>query len=508
VLKKVKLTYNCPQQSESKQKSAKVGTVNQKRVNSDKPHSDNIEQTEVLSDALSFDRAPWNDSNRARSLLSKKGDLLIGVGMGALLTAGGTQLLNSSPKESVSAAETIAKSNTASASAQSVTATEVKAANLDRTLKANGTVAAFELVPVTSQGTGLQIKQVLVERGQTVKAGQMLALLDDSRLKAELLQARGAFAKAQAKLAELKAGTRREEIARSRERVADRQAALWQAESDLELTQKRVQRNRTLQAEGAIALDRLDEILTEDKSKRSLLQQAQANLEEARQELAQLEAGPTPEVMAQAEAELAEAEGKVQLVRAQLKDTIVTAPTNGKIAERNASIGDLVSTSEKLFTIIENGRLELRLTVPETQLSQIRSGQKVRIAGNTTSNFSLVGTIRSIDPMVKEDSRQATVKVDLPSHSALKPGMFLQGSIVTATTKGASVPLDALLPQTDGSAIAYVLQKDNTVKAQQVTMGDIVSAEKAEVIEGLNPGDRIVLKGAAYLRDGDRVEVK
>jgi HlyD family secretion protein len=110
--------------------------------------------------------------------------------------------------------------------------------------------------------------------------------------------------------------------------------------------------------------------------------------------------------------------------------------------------------------------------------------------------------------MVKEDSRQATVKVDLPSHSGLKPGMFLQGSIVTATTKGASVPLDALLPQTDGSAIAYVLQKDNTVKAQQVTMGDIVSAEKAEVIQGLNPGDRIVLKGAAYLRDGDIVEIK
>jgi HlyD family secretion protein len=474
--------------------------MDRRSVNSDKPHSNNIQQPEVLSDTLSFDRD--------KSFLSRKGDLIIGVGMGALLTAGGMQLLNSNSKESVSASETIARANTTSAPAQSVTAVEVKAANLDRTLKANGTVAAFELVPVTSQGTGLQIKQVLVERGQTVKAGQMLALLDNSRLKAELLQARGAFAKAQARVAELKAGTRREEIAQAKERVANQQAAVLQAESDLELAGKRVQRNQTLQAEGAIAIDRLDEIITQQRNKQLLLQQAQANLEEARQKLAQLEVGPTPEVMAQAEAELAEAEGKVQLVRAQLKDTIAIAPTDGKIAERNASVGDLVSTSEKLFTIIEKGRLELRLTVPETQLSQIRLGQKVRVTGNAASNLSLVGKIRAIDPTIEEDSRQATVKVDLSSHSGLKPGMFLQGSIVTATQQGASVPVDALLPQTDGTAIAYLLQKDNTVKAQKVTMGEIVSQEKAEIIEGLTPGDRVVLKGAAYLRDGDRVDVK
>jgi HlyD family secretion protein len=484
---------------------AKVDTVNQQRVNSDKPESNNIQQTELIPDAIVSDVLKFD---RDRSLLSKKGDLLIGAGIGALLTAAGMQLLNTNTKESVSAAETIAKSTTSSASAQSVTAVEVKAASLDRSLKANGTVSAFELVPVTSQGTGLQIKQILVDRGEVVKAGQMLALLDDSRLKAELLQARGALAKAQARVAELKAGTRREEIAQAKEQIANNQAAVWQAESDLELTEKRVRRNQTLQAEGAIALDRLDEILTQSRNKQLGLQQAQANLGEVRQKLAQLEAGPTPEIMAQAQAELAEAEGKVQLVRAQLKETVVVAPSNGKIAERNAKIGDLVSTSEKLFTIIENGRLELRLTVPETQLSQIRTGQKVRITGNTTSNFSLVGKVRLIDPMVKEESRQATVKVDLPSHSVLKPGMFLQGSIITATTMGASAPVDALLPQIDGSAIAYVLKSDNTVKAQQVMMGEIVSDKQAEIVKGLNPGDLIVLKGAAYLRDGDRVEVR
>jgi HlyD family secretion protein len=477
----------------------KVDTVDRQRGNSDKPESNNIQKTELISDSLSFDRD--------RSLLAKKGDLLIGVGMGALLAAGGMQLLNTNSKESVSAAETIAKA-TSSTIAQSVTATEVKATSLDRTLKANGTVAAFELVPVTSQGTGLQIQQVLVERGKIVKAGEVLAILDDSRLKAELLQAEGSLAKAKARLAELKVGTRREEIAQAQEQVANNQAAVWQAESDLELAEKRVQRNQTLQAEGAIAIDRLDEILTQQRTRQLSLQQAQANFREAQQKLIQLQAGPTKEVIYQAKAELAEAEGKVQLVKAQLKDTIVVAPTSGKIAERNAKVGDLVSTSEKLFTIIEDGRLELRLTVPETQLSQIRLGQKVRIAGNTASNFSLVGRVRAIDPMVKEDSRQATVKVDLPSHSALKPGMFLQGTIVTKTTMGASVPVDALLPQTDGSAIAYLLQKDNTVKAQKVTMGEIISQEKAEVIEGLNPGDRVVLKGAAYLRDGDRVEIK
>ncbi len=483
--------------------------MTQSELNSDKLQANNDKETELITSAIAPETFTIDREKKATPWLAKKGDLLIGLTIGALLTAGGMHLSNPAKSDSSPSASTPTASELANAAApaQSVTVVAVESARLDRTLKANGTVAAFELVPVTSQATGLQIREILVERGQTVKAGQVLARLDDARLQAQLLQAQGALAKAKARVAELRVGTRREEVAQAQEQVADAQAAVWQAESDLELTEKRVQRNQTLEAQGAIARDRLDEILTEQRNRQLSLQKAQANLREAEQKLVQLQVGETPEVIAQAEAELSQAQGEVQLVEAQLRDTVVVAPTSGKVAERNARVGDLVSSSEKLFNIIENGRLELRLTVPETQLRQIQAGQKVRIEGNTASNLSLLGTVRTIDPMVKEDSRQALVKVDLPANSALKPGMFLQGAIVTNTTAGAQVPVDALLPQTDGSAIAYVLQADNSVKAEKVEMGQILANKKVEVLSGLTTGDRLVLKGAAYLRDGDRVEV-
>ncbi len=67
--------------------------------------------------------------------------------------------------------------------------------------------------------------------------------------------------------------------------------------------------------------------------------------------------------------------------------------------------------------------------------------------------------------------------------------------------------MGAVLPQSDGSAIAYVLQADNTVKAQPVEMGEILPSEKVEIESGLQVGDRVVVKGAAYLKEGDLVEV-
>ena len=437
---------------------------------------------------------------------SRKQSLLLGIGIGIVLALGGTRLLSSEQAKDSTPTPPVVASQ---APAQSVTVAAVETSPVNRSLKATGTVAAFELIPVLSQATGLQIQQVLAEEGEWVKAGQVLARLDNSVLQAQLAQAKASVAQAEARLAELRAGSRSEEIARAREKVRSARAAVVQTQSDLDLARKRVERNQNLEAEGAIARDRLDEILNEERSKQSNLQQAEAQLREAQQQLAQLEAGPRREVIAQAEAQLAQVKGQLQLVTAQLNDTRVVAPVSGKIAERNARVGDTTNSFSQtpLFQIIENGRLELRVKVPETQLPQIRRGQRANITSDADRSLSLSGKVREIEPMIDEESRQATVKVDLPAQNALKPGMFLQASIITSAATGLTVPMGAVLPQSDGSALAYVLQADNTVKAQPVEMGEILPSEKVEIESGLQVGERVVVKGAAYLKEGDRVEV-
>ena len=199
------------------------------------------------------------------------------------------------------------------------------------------------------------------------------------------------------------------------------------AESDLELVRKRVQRNTSLQAEGAISRDALDEIINQERVAESALAGAKAQLNEAKQALAQAQAGSRPETIAQAEAELAQAKGRLEAVEAQLADTTITAPSAGIIASREARVGQITSASEMMFTIIQDGRLELQLQVPETLLGKIQSGQQVRISSNNR-NINLTGKVRQIDPAINNSSRQATVRVDLPSNSNLKPGMFLQAA--------------------------------------------------------------------------------
>jgi HlyD family secretion protein len=204
---------------------------------------------------------------------------------------------------------------------------------------------------------------------------------------------------------------------------------------------------------------------------------------------------------------LAAAKAQYQLVTVQLNDARVVAPVSGKIAQRHARVGDITSATQKLFTIIQNGRLELLLKVPETQLSLIRVGQAVKITSQQNRQLNLTGKVREIEPLVDEQSRQATVKVDLPVQKALKPGMFLQVEIVTSQSSGLTVPMGAVLPQTDGSAIAFVVQANNTVKAEPIQLGEILPNQQVEITRGLQSGDRVVVKGAAYLKDGNTITV-
>ena len=457
-------------------------------------HQASDEENRIVIETLD---QPSEPATKRHWLLGGR-NLVIGIVVGAVLTSVGTRLLSSGQENTTSP---VAAPQT---TAQSVTVAKVKTATVAQSVEATGTVAAFELIPVLSQATGLQIQQVFVQEGEFVEAGQRLARLDSAVLQAQLAQAKASVTEAQARLSELEAGSRSEEIAQAQETVRSATAGVVQAQSALDLASKRVQRNRALEAEGAIARDRLDEVLNEARGQESALQQAQASLREAQARLAQLQSGPRPEAIAQAKAQLAQAQAQERLVTAQLKDTQVVAPVSGKIATRDARVGNVTSSSDPLFEIIENGRLELKLKVPETQLAQIQPGQRVEITSDTDSQVQLDGTVRDIDPVVDPETRQATVEVDIPAQ--FKPGMFLRASIITSADSSLVVPADAVVSQPDGSAIAYVLQADDTVVAQPVETGTILSGQ-IEITSGLNPGDRVVVKGAAYLKEGDRVEV-
>ncbi|MEC4891434.1 MAG: efflux RND transporter periplasmic adaptor subunit [Oscillatoria sp. PMC 1051.18] len=431
-------------------------------------------------------------------------NLFIGVGLGIALAFVGMRFV--SPSQTTETSAQVPARET-SQPGRSVTVAEVTSSRLNRAIAATGTVAAWEMTPVSPQATGLKIENILADEGDFVKTGQVMAILDDSLLQASLAEAKAAVAQAEARLAELRAGSRSEEIARARENLRSAEAAVASAEAKLELAQTRVERNRILADAGAIARDRFDEILNEERSNQLSLEQAKARRDEAQQQLAEVEKGPRQEVIAAAEAEVARAEAQVQSVLEQLDDTRVVAPVNGEVAERNARVGDVTSGSQPLFKLIENGRLELILKVPETQLTQISPGQPVKITSDSDRDLQVTGEVREIYPTVDENSRQAQVKVNLPATENLRPGMFLRAEIITHSTSGLTVPYDAIQPQSENTAIVFVVQSDNSVVAKEVTIGTIMPEKEVEIKSGLNSGERVVVKGAAYLKNGEKVEI-
>ncbi|MCP2728842.1 efflux RND transporter periplasmic adaptor subunit [Limnofasciculus baicalensis] len=463
--------------------------------------SSSITETEIPGIEI-----PQTEIPRPNPVSGARG-LIFGIGIGIAIALFGNHIL--SGKQTKTPPRKLPPAASSTAPAQSVTVAAVEAAPISRTLKGiDGTVAPLgDIVSVMSQATGLQIKQVLVDEGMYVKTGQTMALLSEDRIQAQLTQAKAAVTQAEARLAQLKAGTRVEEIAQAQETVNSAQSGITEAQSDLDLARMRVQRNQMLQVEGAVARDRLDEVINLERSKRSDLEQAQSRLREAQQRLKQLVAGPLPEEITQAEAQLEQAKAQMQTYLVQLKDTRIVAPASGKVAERNARVGDVTSGSGELFKIIENGRLELLLKVPQIQLSQIRPGQEVQITSDANSKMRLSGTVREIDPILDEKTRQATVKVDLEEIGTLQPGMFLKAVITTGSYTGLTIPAKAIVSQPNGSAIVYVLQPDNTVKALTVEVGEILPGERVEIKSGLSAKDRIVIKGAPFIKDGDKVQV-
>jgi RND family efflux transporter MFP subunit len=190
----------------------------------------------------------------------------------------------------------------------------------------------------------------------------------------------------------------------------------------------------------------------------------------------------------------------------------VTAPTGGIVAERPASVGDVTSTGSEVVTLIRNSQLELAGKVPQAQLPQIQVGAPAIVTSSTDSDIRTEGTVQEIQPLVDPQTRTAEVIVRLEESDRLRSGMFLTADVQTGRRSGLTVPTSALLPQPDGSIRVYVISEEQTAVARTVEIGTRVPGEgdepdQAEVLQGLEAGEQVIVAGASYVQEGDVVTI-
>ncbi|WP_026100678.1 efflux RND transporter periplasmic adaptor subunit [Synechococcus sp. PCC 7336] len=338
------------------------------------------------------------------------------------------------------------------------------------------------------------VQEILVQPGDRVQAGTLLAVLDNLDQQLALSQARARLAEAESELARLEAGTRQETI-------AQRQAALQSARArELEALDNYA-RTQALVAEGALSRRLLIETQTQADAAMGARLEAEAALAEAT-------AGPRLEEIAAQRAIVAANQIAVEQAQLVLERTEIRAATAGVVQSRSASNGDYLEAGDPILTIVDSNTLDIFLEVSEELSHQVEVGMQVSLSSRALPNWQLQVPIDAIIPTADSTSRRQEVRIQLDTPSAdLVPGMAVRGEIaLPVQTEGFVVPRDALTRQ--GTRwVVFTVNDDGTARELEVSPLADMGEQMAIAHPELQTGQTLVVQGGDGLQNGAPVKV-
>jgi len=229
-----------------------------------------------------------------------------------------------------------------------------------------------------------RLQEVLRDEGDAVKAGEILARLDDEPYRREVEESRGQVGSSRARLALLEAGNRPQEIAQARAQVREREVTSTNAER-VYTRQEQLFQNRT------VSIQERDDA---DASYR----EAEARLKSAREQLNLLESGFRIEDIAQGKADLARAEAALASAELRVTDTVLKSPAEGVILTRAQEPGAILQAGTTVLTVSLQQPVWVRAYIQETDLGRIHPGMKAEIRTDSNPSKAYTGTIGYISP--------------------------------------------------------------------------------------------------------------
>ncbi len=202
------------------------------------------------------------------------------------------------------------------------------------------------------------------------------------------------------------------------------------------------------------------------------------------------------------QANLAAAQAALAETRTRLSQATLRAPVSGLVISRSVTRGQIVASGTELFRIVRDGRLELDARVPETELGLVRAGQGATVSSDEVGETT--GRVRIVTPEVNAETRLGIARIALNGSGGFRPGMFARARIEAGSRPSLTVPTAAVLYRENRAGV-FVLADGNRVRFQPVTV--LSRTEQRSALEGLPEGVRVVVEGAGFLADGDRVRV-
>ncbi len=253
--------------------------------------------------------------------------------------------------------------------------------------------------------------------------------------------------------------------------------------------------------------------IADRESAQSDLETAKWNAEQADQlfkagAIAERDLRTAQQTFAASRARLAAAEARVRATMSLLSDTRAVAPTTGVVARRGIENGEHVARGAEMFTVVRSDVLELGAAVPARQAGEIKVGQRVHFAAG---GRDFEGRVARISPTIDPTNRSITVYMQVPNvGGVLKANSFSTGRIVSRTVDGAIVVPNAAIRQAQGNDKPFVYRLDATdaLERAPVSVGIVDESQAiAEIVEGLKPGDRIIVGNVGTLGAGMKVTI-
>ncbi|MBI5879695.1 MAG: efflux RND transporter periplasmic adaptor subunit [Chloroflexi bacterium] len=415
----------------------------------------------------------------------------------------------------------------ANAQAQGPATVAVSRGKIIGSVDGNGTVSAEQTTDLVFQGTGI-VKSVMVEAGDTVKAGQVLAELDMSELQLALANAQAALNLQQARYDQVKAGATDYDLAAAQAGLDSAQAGYEAAVRKAGVNDSQLQVARASLDKAAIALQKAkadyDTAVSDGKTDLTLVgaarQQAQVDYESAqanytitaagindsavrsaassvasaKANLLKLQSSPTTQDGQAAQAQLEQAKIAVQQAQVRLRNTQLIAPFGGIVTVINITQGSSATGAVAAVRLMDRSQLHVKLKLSENDVVKVQTGMPVDLTIDSLAGWIERGRISYIAPASDVSNGVVTyaVRVIFADGSArVKVGMTANLSIITAEKDGVLlVPNAALLPK--GSRhIVQVLDANGKTRDIDVETG-ISDGAHTEIISGLSEGMRIL----------------
>jgi HlyD family secretion protein len=390
-----------------------------------------------------------------------------------------------------------------------ITVAKAEAREVQRAVETIGSLVAWDDVQVKTEQPGT-IARLLVDLGDPVARGKILAEYDAREFELGVQQADADLLSAQ------------QSLARARATLQASEAALRRANDNLVTLESEVARTRSEADWAKSELERTQELFRKEliaardvDSARNLANVAAARLgatiaardqhpDQVRIAQAQLESDRA--ALRVAEAEVARREASLGIVKKRLGDTTVRAPFAGVVAKRHVNAGEYVKENTALFTVVALDPLKYTGTVPERFAPDLKVNQRIELSVEAYRGQTFAGQVTRVSPAVEMQTRSLAVEGRVANHDGrLRPGFFAKGNVLTKKAIGVPfVPAEAVVYFVGISKV--FVAADGKVEERLVKSGTRQGAW-VEILEGVKPGEVVAVSNLSQLFNGAPVTV-